>query len=98
MTGKTPDTISPREADDLLKQGALLVDVREVSERAEVIRGALHVPMSRIDEAALPVTGTPVIFHCRTGRRTATNAGLLQGKAGQRPVYLLDGGIDGWAA
>ena len=98
MTDRNPQTISVCEATALLTEGALLVDVREASERSETIHGALHVPMSRIDEAPLPATQRPVIFHCRSGRRTAMNADILNAKAGEAPVYLMEGGIEAWVA
>lgn len=98
MTDKTPQVISCREAAELLKDGALLVDVREAAERSEVIEGALHAPMSEIDATALPSAGKPVIFHCRSGRRTAMNADVLQSKVGECAAYLVDGGIEAWAA
>lgn len=98
MTDNTPQIISCREAAELLKAGALLVDVREAAERSEVIEGALHAPMSEIAAAELPSTGKPVIFHCRSGRRTAMNADVLQSKVGACAAYLVEGGIEAWAA
>lgn len=98
MTDRTPQVISCREAAELLKVGAVLVDIREAAERSEVIEGALHAPMSEMDAAALPNTGKPVIFHCRSGRRTAMNADVLQSKVGECAVYIVEGGMEGWAA
>ena len=38
----------------------------------------------------------PVVFHCRSGMRTAASAALLADAARGSPAYLLDGGIDAW--
>ena len=42
--------------------------------------------------------GQPVIFHCRTGRRTEMNAEALAASVPTDDVYLLQGGIEGWQA
>jgi rhodanese-related sulfurtransferase len=87
--------IEPRDAAQLLKGGARLVDIRSRDEHArEKIPAATCNPI----DSLVPVTGDePVIFHCRTGNRTALNAGRLA-DACQAPVYILEGGIDAWKA
>ena len=37
-----------------------------------------------------------MIFHCKSGGRTAMNAAALASKAGDCEAYLLEGGIDAW--
>ena len=98
MTTKTTQIISARKAHELLEAGAVLVDIREAPERNVVIPGARHAPMSALASQDLDAPSGPLIFHCRSGRRTAMNAGLLQAQAGGCDVYLVDGGIDAWAA
>jgi rhodanese-related sulfurtransferase len=94
-----PAFVTAQEAEQLMREGAVLVDIRETEERTEMIPGALHMPLSAINHALLPVeAGRRVLFHCRSGRRTTMNAEALAAKAGDREVCLLDGGIDGWAA
>jgi rhodanese-related sulfurtransferase len=91
-------TISPNRAAELVRSGAVLVDIREADEHArEHIPGARHHALSRID------TNTPVragddvlIFHCRSGARTKGNAARLAGAAAKCESYILDGGIDAW--
>ena len=94
----TPIDISPAEAAALVGRGAVLVDVRETSERADgIIPGATHAPLSELDLAELAgELDQPVIFHCRAGGRTRANAAALEAKAGTRQTYLLQGGIEGW--
>jgi rhodanese-related sulfurtransferase len=88
--------IDPVRAADLIKQGAILVDIREVDEHArENIPGVLHRPLAglaRLDEDA-----PALIFHCRSGNRTAANAGKLAAAANCQ-AYMLEGGLDAWRA
>ena len=92
-------SIKPEEAARMLAEGAALVDVREAPERAAgVIPGAESVPLSSLPGAALPGAERPVIFHCRSGRRTEANAELLQQSAGVPDVFILEGGLDAWRA
>jgi len=91
--------ISPDEARRLIEDGAILVDIREHDEHArEKAVGALHLPLSRLDDADLAVhAGKPVIFHCRSGARTAAHAGRLAAKVGNRcEAFVVDGGLDAW--
>ncbi len=92
-------TISPEAAAALLRDGgATLVDVREPDEHArERIPGARNLPLSRLEEAELAVqSGKPVLFHCRSGARTAGHAGRLAAKAGLCEAYVVDGGLEAW--
>jgi rhodanese-related sulfurtransferase len=88
--------ITPQKARELIDQGAILVDIREADEHArEKIAAAHHAPLSRLDKVA---TGSPapyVIFHCKSGNRTLTNASRLAG-ATDVDAYILEGGIDAW--
>jgi rhodanese-related sulfurtransferase len=93
------NTITPDEAARLLREGgATLVDVREADEHArERIPGARNLPLSRLEEAELAVhQGKPVLFHCRSGARTAGNAHRLAAKAGLCEAYVVEGGLDAW--
>ena len=91
--------ISPAEARRLLDQGAILVDIREADEHArEKITGAHHLPLSKLDEADLALhEGKPVIFHCKSGARTAGNASRLAQKVGGAcEAFIIEGGLDAW--
>lgn len=91
--------ISAADAKRLLDEGAILVDIREADEHAhERVPGAHHLPLSRLEEADLAVhQGKPVIFHCRSGARTRSNAGRLAGKASQAcDVFVVEGGLEAW--
>ncbi|WP_313312882.1 rhodanese family protein [Pulveribacter sp.] len=81
--------------------GALLVDVRAPDEHArERIAGALSVPLEQLrseaQAAGARLAGAPaVIFHCRSGQRTAMHAQALADCAPCQ-AYVLEGGLDGW--
>jgi rhodanese-related sulfurtransferase len=88
-------TIDPVRAKRLIDEGAVLVDIREADERArERVPGARHNPLSRL-AAVEAHDARAVIFHCRSGARTAANASRLEAAAGCQ-AYILEGGIDAW--
>ena len=92
-------TITPAEAARLLREeGATLVDVREPDEHArERIPGARNLPLSRLEDAELALHGgKPVLFHCRSGARTAGHAGRLAAKAPSCEAFVVEGGLDAW--
>ncbi|ODR94254.1 hypothetical protein AUC69_03675 [Methyloceanibacter superfactus] len=89
-------TITPADAKRLLDQGATLIDIRETGERAsEYIPGSQHGPLRQIDGNAFEDVSAPIIFHCRSGMRTTTNAGRLK-EAAPCEAYVLSGGIEAW--
>lgn len=89
-------TISPADARQLMQNGARLVDIREPDEYARVhIAGAENRPVNLVDHLARH-DGAPVIYHCRSGNRTAAHAARLAAAAGDCACYILEGGLDGW--
>jgi len=91
-------TISPDHAAELIRSGAVLIDIREADEHArERIPGAHHHALSRIDRNTPVRAGDDVlIFHCRSGARTKGNAARLAAAAPKCEIYILDGGLDAW--
>ncbi len=91
-------TITPERAVDLIKQGAVLVDIREAHEHAnENIPGARHHALSQIDaKHPMRAGDTVLIYHCKSGGRTNMNATKLAAASGTCEVYLLGGGIEAW--
>ena len=88
-------TLSPAEARAKIDAGARLIDIRSADEHArERISGAVNVPLDRIGD--LLCDGRPIVFHCKSGMRTAANAARLAEAAGDAPAYILSGGIDAW--
>jgi rhodanese-related sulfurtransferase len=85
--------ISPEDAMRKIKDGALLVDIREADEHARArIPGARNMPLAKLEAIG---EAPAVIFHCRSGMRTDANAARLA-EAAQCEAYLLEGGIEGW--
>ncbi len=89
--------ISPVQARELLNQGAVLVDIRSADEHArERVAGATHIPLEQLNgEALSALQANAVIFHCRSGTRTAMHAHTLETCA-PCDAYMLDGGLDAW--
>lgn len=86
--------IDATAAKHLIDQGAILVDIREADEHArERVPGARNVPLSRL--GSLPTDAKAMVFHCRSGARTAANAPRLAA-ATDCQAYILEGGIDAW--
>lgn len=91
----TLKSLSPRDAQDLMNQGAILVDIRSANEYArEHIAGAQHLPMDTLRPGSLQANAA-VIFHCRSGNRTHINANRLNTCAAG-DAYLIEGGLDAW--
>lgn len=91
----TLPTISPQAARQLIDQGAVLVDIRELDEhRRERVPGARHEALSSL--AAIDAGSAPaVVFHCRSGARTQANAQRLA-EAAACDAYILEGGLEAW--
>ena len=86
--------VSPSAAARMLTHGAVLVDVREPDERLRSrIPGAVHLPLSDFTAEA---PGEILLFHCRSGARTAAAADRLAQKAGGRDWYVIEGGLEAW--
>jgi len=92
------ESIDPRTAKQWHDAGeAVLVDVREPGEfRSEHIPGAVNLPLSQIDPAALPdLAGRKLIVHCRTGSRAKQACNKLRAAAAVETIYNA-GGIEQW--
>ena len=91
--------VTPREAEDLVKQGAAFIDVREPDEYAEAhAAGVVLMPVNTIftNPAELP-SDKDLVFICKSGRRSAMAAEMAaaSGVATGR-LYSVDGGTDAW--
>lgn len=101
------ETLTPEQVAAELKQGAMLVDLRETEECAQhgVIPGALHFPRGMLEFWADP--GSPyhrqefdpdrrIIVHCMAGARSSLAADTLQ-QLGFKKVAHMDGGFERWS-
>jgi rhodanese-related sulfurtransferase len=97
MFTKVP-SVDASTARDLVREGAVLLDVRETSEwNAGHAPQAAHLPLGRIDEASKKVRGNKrVVVVCRSGNRSrsATKALISMGY----DAMNLSGGMSAWAA
>lgn len=92
-------TLTPQQAADKIRNGAVLIDIRSSTEFAgKHINGARSVPLDQLSNNPLPVSSDDiVIFNCLSGMRTRQNAEILQRHAAScREVYLLEGGLNAW--
>jgi CRP-like cAMP-binding protein len=87
------DWVTPGQASILVRQGALVVDVRLPEEFAErAVKGAQNVPLFLLREHAQDFArGRKVVVYCNTGERSAAAAFILA-KIGV-PVVALQGGL-----
>jgi rhodanese-related sulfurtransferase len=90
-------TITAERAAELVRKGAVLIDIREADEYArERIPGARHHALSRLDAESPARPGDEVlVFHCRSGARTRGHAARLSASANCE-AYILDGGLNAW--
>lgn len=88
-------TITPVEARQLVSEGAMLVDIRGADEFARVrLPGAENRPLGDLGQIG---HGGPVVFHCRSGMRTAANADRLA-RTCTGDSYIVEGGLEAWRA
>ena len=97
--------ISGKEAQEMVANGAVLVDIRDSAELAQTGKaaGAVHIPRGSLEFKADLSSPTaekslafdkPVILHCASGGRAAL-AGKLLKDMGYQKVYNLGGLKDG---
>ncbi|AUI67190.1 hypothetical protein C5N92_06380 [Glaesserella australis] len=94
-------TISVEKVANLLKDGAILIDIRQVDEyRREHIEQAHLVPLDQLKSSGLPeqfAQTQTLIFHCKSGMRTKNATPLFEQFAQTgKQIFILEGGIDGW--
>jgi len=88
--------ISPEQARQLVAGGAVLVDIREADEHARNrIAQARHEPLSKLGTIDVGNEAPAVIFHCKSGGRTAANIERLKSST-DCEAFILEGGIEAW--
>jgi rhodanese-related sulfurtransferase len=98
--------ITPAQAQDLIAQGALVVDVRDAPEveMSGKVAGAVHISRGMLEFRADPASpyhdkhfakDRPVIVYCASGGRSAL-AGKTLKDLGYEKVFNL-GGFKDWA-
>lgn len=94
-TRVTP-SIEPDDAERLLQQGALALDVREPSEfETGHLDQAINIPLGSLPKSAASVQeGAPIIAYCGHGERSTTGISLLERNGTE--AWNLAGGFDAW--
>ena len=90
--------ITSTEAQDLLKNDAILIDVRSAEEHNKFyIKDSINVPLDNIQELPdlIEDKETVIILYCETGERSKEAAKKLA-KLGYKNLYSLDGGLINW--
>jgi hydroxyacylglutathione hydrolase len=91
------ETVSVDELEQMLEDGAAVIDVREMDERDEgYIPGTQNIPYRLVGDLAddMPID-RPVVTVCESGARAAVAASVLAAHGiDARPV--VDGGIGSW--
>lgn len=95
--GPKVDDVTPEDALERRRHGAVLLDVREADEwAAGHAPDAIHVPLSEVSDAISRFADQEVLTVCRSGGRSAKAAEALA-QAGVK-VRNVAGGMTSWAA
>ena len=95
--------VSVDEAQQLLGETDLVIDVREPAEYQEAhIAGAIHIPRGMLEfklsaDTQLEDRSRSVLLYCKSSGRAALAAVAMQ-KMGYLDVKSIAGGIDAWRA
>lgn len=89
--------IHPRDVQQKLANGAILIDIREPSEtKREYIENAEKWPLSIMPNQKPDIKRKKeLIFFCKSGARTQMNAKKLDASF-PNTSYIMQGGIGGW--
>lgn len=93
------DGVEAKQAQVMVRQGALLLDVREPDEYSAIhAPDAKLIPLGQLGARLQDLSGykdKPIVVMCRSGRRSAKAVALLQ-EAGFTRVSNMKGGINAW--
>jgi rhodanese-related sulfurtransferase len=88
--------LSPQRVQELIDEGAQLVDVREPFEHeAGRIAGDRHIEFDKLAaQAGTLERERPIVFYCRSGQRSGVAVEAFRG--GGYEAYNLAGGLLAW--
>lgn len=96
---KIPSSVSPEQADELVREGARILDVRTTGEYESLhIPGSYNVPLDLLSEHRDELTDSvdsPVILVCASGMRAQQADNALR-NSGLDSLSVLEGGITAW--
>jgi rhodanese-related sulfurtransferase len=94
-----PTSVSPEQAEELIQNGARILDVRTTGEFESVhIAGSYNVPLDLLSEHRRELTesvDTPIVLVCASGNRAKQADNALR-EAGLNSVTVMEGGITTW--
>tara|TARA_B100000927_G_scaffold154103_1_gene124169 strand:+ start:405 stop:725 length:321 start_codon:yes stop_codon:yes gene_type:complete len=93
-------SISVADAKHSIKNGALIIDVREQNEYDQVhIENSVLVPLASVSAEKInevnPQNKT-ILIHCHAGKRSKVAANIILGQGYAGEILELDGGISAW--
>ena len=91
--------ICPKECKERIAKGETIeiVDIRESYEYEQCNIGSLNIPMSEIIERHGELSSDgPLVIMCKTGKRAAAVANLLECETSLEDVWVMENGIAGW--
>lgn len=93
----TIETISPQQAQAMMKEGAAMVDVREPAEWEEAhVAGSTLIPLGAVQKEPKKAALAPkVLLLCRSGKRAAVAAEAMSSLKDTK-LFVIEGGILGW--
>ena len=95
VTGKWDALVSLDDAQRLLDNGAILVDVREPDEFAEGhLPNAVNLPLDEVVQHVETFRKQPALVYCKSGMRSQQAIGQLK-RHGLREIYNL-GSMERW--
>ncbi|HEV8297466.1 MAG TPA: molybdopterin-synthase adenylyltransferase MoeB [Acidimicrobiales bacterium] len=91
--------VDPAAAEQLLRAGAVLLDVREPDEYEQgAVAGSIHIPRGHLESQVEGRVGDhtrPIVVMCAGGARSAFAAKTL-GELGYADVVSMEGGFNRW--
>ncbi len=103
VTQAFPDPIELDEIDELLSEGALLVDARNIDDyKAGHLKGAISLPLGKIDSMLASFSqqvaeDQTLILYCNGfGCPDSFDLGILLIEAGYQQVRVYEGGFPEW--
>ena len=89
--------ISPQETEILMKNGAILIDIRSPQEfQSENINQSVNLPLEQLYLIEVfEVQNRQLIFYCFSGVRTINNTEQFS-RLKNNDIYILEGGISNW--
>lgn len=96
LFNKVAKSVNPAKAKEMMDQGTLLIDVRELSEwNHGHAPGVLHIPLASLEDNLHRIPkDEEILVCCRSGNRSSSAVSLLK-KMGIQAINL-DGGMMAW--